>query len=93
MAGCALVVAKEVFIMETVVFWHCDKGEMMKKLFWCKFSYVNNHLYSVINFDHVKLRYIGQCHFFTNRALVSQQSTLVVAKDPNISHYLNLSIY
>ena len=27
------------------------------------------------------------------RALVIQQSTLVVAKDPNISHYLNLSIY
>ena len=26
MAGRAFVVAKEVFIMETVVFWHCDNG-------------------------------------------------------------------
>ena len=26
MAGCAFVVAKEVVIMETVVFWHCDDG-------------------------------------------------------------------
>ena len=30
MAGRAFVVAKEVFIMETVVFWHCDNGEMTK---------------------------------------------------------------
>ena len=30
MAGRAFVVAKEVCIMETVVFWHCDNGEMMK---------------------------------------------------------------
>ena len=30
MAGRAFVVAKEVYIMETVVFWHCDNGEMMK---------------------------------------------------------------
>ena len=68
---------------------------MTKKtqLFWCKFSYVNNHLYSVINFNHVKLRYTEWCNFLTKRALVSQQSTLVVAKDPNILHYLNLSIY
>ena len=33
------------------------------------------------------------CNFLTKRALVSQPSTIVVAKDPNISHYLNLSIY
>ena len=26
MAGRAFVVAKEDFIMETVVFWHCDNG-------------------------------------------------------------------
>ena len=25
-AGHVFVVAKEVFIMETVVFWHCDNG-------------------------------------------------------------------
>ena len=33
------------------------------------------------------------CSFLTKRALVSQPSTNVVAKDPNISHYLNLLIY
>ena len=93
MAGRAFVVAKEFFIMEMVVFWHRDNGQMMKKqLFWCKFSYVNNHLYSVINFNHIKLNYIETCNFLTKYALVSQPSTLVVAKDPNISHYLNLSI-
>ena len=37
-------------------------------------------------------RYIEPCNFLTKRALVSQPSTFVVAKDPNISHYLNLSI-
>ena len=63
------------------------------QLFWCKLSYVNNHLYSVINFNHVKLRYIEPCNFLTKRALVSLQSTLVDAKGPNISYYLNLSIY
>ena len=47
----------------------------------------------MINFRHVKLRYIEPCNFLSKRALVSQQSTLVVAKDPNISLYLNLSIY
>ena len=64
-----------------------------KQLFWCKFSYVNNHLYSVINFNHVKLKYIEPCNFLTKRAFVRQQSTLVVAKDPNILHYLNSLIY
>ena len=46
-----------------------------------------------MNFIHVKLRYIERYNFLTKRALASQQSTLVVAKDPNISHYLNLSTY
>ena len=64
-----------------------------KQFFRWKFSYVNNHLFSVINFNHVKLRYMEPCNFLTKRALVSQPSTIVVAKDPNISHYLNLSIY
>ena len=39
------------------------------------------------------MRYIEPCNFLTKRALVSQQNMLMVAKDPNISHYLNLSIY
>ena len=30
MAGRAFVVAKEVFIMETVVFWHWDNGWITK---------------------------------------------------------------
>ena len=30
MAGSAFVVAKKVFIMETIVFWHCDNGWMTK---------------------------------------------------------------
>ena len=61
--------------------------------FWRTFSYANNYLYLVISFKHVKLRYIEPCNFLTKRALVSQTSTLVVAKDPTIAHYLNLSIY
>ena len=28
MADRAIVVAKEVFIIETVIFWHCDNGWM-----------------------------------------------------------------
>ena len=64
-----------------------------KQLFWCKFIYANNHLYLVINFNHVKLRYIEPCNFLTKRALMSQQSTLAVAKDPKISYYLNLLKY
>ena len=47
----------------------------------------------MINFNQVKLRYIEPCNFLTKRSLVSQPSMLVVAKDPNISQYLNLSIY
>ena len=69
------------------------KWQKKTQLFLCKFIHVNKHLYSVINFNRVKLRYIEPCNFLTKPALASQQSTLVVAKDPNISHYLNLSIY
>ena len=65
-----------------------------KQFFLHEFSYGNTHLYSVINFNDVKLRYIELYNFLTKRAFVSQPSTLVVAKDPNISHYLTfLSIY
>ena len=45
------------------------------------FRYVNNDLSSVINFNHIKRRYIEPCNFLTKRALVSQQSTLMVAED------------
>ena len=50
-------------------------------------------MYSVINFNHVKLRYIEPCNFLIKRASVWEPNILVVAKDPNISHYLNLSVY
>ena len=66
---------------------------MKNNSFGAKFGYVNNHLCSVINFNHVKVRYIELCNFLNKRALVSQPRTIVDAKDPNISHYLNLSIY
>ena len=45
------------------------------------------------NFVHLKLRYIDSCNFLTKRTLVGQPSTLLVAKDSNISDYLNLSMY
>ena len=47
----------------------------------------------MVDFNLTKLRYIEPCNFLTKRALVSQPSALVVAKDPNISYYLNLSNY
>ena len=87
MAGHAFVVAKEVFIMETVVFRH-NNGWITKNN-----SFGVNSAMPIIIFNHVKLRFIEPCNFLTKRALVSQQSTLVAAKDPNISHYLNWSIY
>ena len=34
MDGHIFVVAKEVFIMEIVVFWHCDNGLKMKNNFF-----------------------------------------------------------
>ena len=43
--------------------------------------------------NHLKPRYPEPCNFLTKRAWVSQQCTLVVAKDSNISHYLNSLAY
>ena len=93
MASLAFVVAKDVLSLKRKYFETVMMVKWQKHLFWCEFSYAKNRLYSVINFDHVKLRYIEPCNFPTKRALVSQQSALVVVKDPNISHYLNVSIY
>ena len=94
MAGCAFVVAKDVFYygngsILTLWWWLNDK----KQLFWCKFNYIHILLYLVKNFIHEKLRYTEPGNFLIKRALVSQPSTLVVARDSNISHYLNLSTY
>ena len=41
------------------------------------------------NNNPLKPRYTEPCNFLTKRAWVSQQCTLVVAKDSNVSHYLN----
>ena len=67
---------------------------MMKNsyFFLSEFNYINEYFYFEKNFNHWKLRYTDPCNFLTKRELVSQQCTLVVAKDSNISHYLNLSI-
>ena len=93
MTGRAFVVVKEVF--------HHGNGNILKlwewlndekEFFLSKFNYVNKYFYFEKNCNHSKMRYTDPCNFLTKRALVSQQSTLVVAKDSNISHYLNLSI-
>ena len=44
-------------------------------------------------FNHLKLRYTHPRNFLAGHALLSQPSTLVVAKDSNILHYLNLSMF
>ena len=64
-----------------------------KQFFLFYVNYNNQHLYFEMNFNHLKLRYTDPFNFLTKRALVSQLNMLVVAKDPNISHYLNLSIH
>ena len=90
-AGRACEVAKEVFHHRNVNIltrWELSNNE--NKSFWLKFNYINI-LYSKFNFNRLKLKYTDPCNFLTKRALVSQLSTLVVAKDSNISHYLNLS--
>ena len=94
MAGCVFVVAKEVFYHgngSILTLWWWLNNE--RQFFWCKFSCMNNQLYLVRTFNHLKSRYTEPCNFLTKRALVSQPSTLVFAKDSNISHYLNLSMY
>ena len=45
------------------------------------------------NNNHLKPRYTEPCNFLTKRAWVSQQCTLVIAKDSNISYYLNSWAY
>ena len=69
-------------LYHTVLFCHCDNDWMMKKQFsLCNLNYINNHLYSVKNFNQLKLRYTDLCNFLNKRALVSPPRMLVVAKD------------
>ena len=53
MAGHAFVIAEEVFChgkanILTVWDWSND----VEEIFWCKFNYINLHLYIVKNFNH-----------------------------------------
>ena len=94
MAGHAFVLGKEVFYhgngnILTLEYWLNG----VHKLILCTFNYIRNHLYSMKNFNHFKLKYTDSCNFLTKRAMVSQPSMLMVAKDSNILHYLNISIY
>ena len=97
MAGHAIVVAKDI----TLLFYHGNAVILTlwkwlnggKWFVWCKFNYINNDLWLVKNNNHLKTRYTELCNFLTKRAWVSQQCTLVVAKDLNISHYLNSWAY
>ena len=67
MAGRAVVVAKEVFNHakgSTFTVWKRINDE--EQLFWCKFSYVKNRLYSVINFNHVNWHILNRAIFSPN---------------------------
>ena len=97
MAGRAIVVAKDI----TVLFYH-GKAVILtlwywlndgKWIVWCKFNYINNHLWLVKNNNHLKTIYIPNCAIFSPNVHVCQQCTLVVVKDSNISHYLNAWAY
>ena len=91
MAGCAFVVAKEVFHYRNsniLTLWEWLNSENQFFLF----KYIIKHLYLEKHFNHLKLRYTDLRNFLTKRALVSQPIKLIVAKDSNILHYLNLSI-
>ena len=93
MTGHAFVVAKEVFYhrnSDILKLWEWLNGE--KQLFFFEFNYINKHLHLEKSFNDLKLRFIDPCNFLTKRALVRQPSKLLVDKDSNISHYLNLSI-
>ena len=65
---------------------------MMTNSFSFKFNYIDKHLHLGNNIIHLKLWYTDS-NFLTKRALVSRPSTVVVTKDPNVSHFLNLSTY
>ena len=85
MAGHAIVVVNDIILLFyhgnavilTLRYWWNDG----KWFVWCKFNYINNHLWLVKNNNHLKPRYTEVCNFLTKRAWVSQQCTLVVAKD------------
>ena len=83
MAGHAIVVVKD----KTLLFYH---GNAVILTLWCKFNYINNHLWLAKNNDHLKPKYTEPSNFLTKRTWVNQQCTLVVAKD---SHYLNSWAY
>ena len=93
MAGHATFVGKELFHHgngSILKLWELIYGERQSLL--VKFNYISTHLPLEKNFNQLKMWYTDPCNFLTKRALVSQPSTLAVAKETDISHYLNLSI-
>ena len=88
MSSCAFVVTKEVVPRRNgnvLKLWEWLNSD--KQFFSFAFNYINKYLHLENNFNHLKLRYTDPCSYLTKRALVSQPTTLVVAKDPNNSHY------
>ena len=73
--------------------WALQLMKYMYNLFLFKFNSFNKHLHSEKNFSHLKPRYTDPCNFLTKLALVSQPSMPMVAKESNISHYLNSPIH
>ena len=72
MTGRAFVVAKEVLYRGNGnILTLRSRLNYEKHFLLCKFNYINNHLYFVQNFDHLKPRYTDPGHFLTKRALVS----------------------
>ena len=90
MTGLLFVVAKEEFHHRNgniLPLWEGLNGD--EKFFLFRFNYINTHLYLENGFIDLKRTYTDSCNFLNKRALVSQTMRLVVAKESNISHYLN----
>ena len=84
--------ASSLFVVTKKVSYHCS-CDYFTLLEWLndekyfllpEFNYSELHVYVVNNFDHKKSSYSNSFNLLTKRALVSQPSTLVVAKDSNI---------
>ena len=57
------------------------------------FHHRNGIIWHYENCNHLNLRNTHPCNFLTKRALMSQPSTLMVAKESNISHCFNLTFF
>ena len=84
-----LWLTSEYFIIVTLVNYWMRKNNHFN-VNWLISIYISVHCWL---FYAYKVRWNDPRNFLTKRALLSQQGTLVVAKDSNILHNLNLSIY